>query len=139
MRGPAESRPRRELPGADETGGEASRGDSWVLLRELGHHGVRYVLFGSGAARAHGARLSVGDIDICPEPDPRNLERLAVCLEAINARPRVIDGFTRHEEAQTWRPWPATLENLDHLFETMLGPLDVVPRPFGPQRQEAHW
>ena len=44
----------------------------------------------------------------------------------------MIDGFTSHEEAQTWRPRPATLENLDHLFETMLGPLDVVPRPFGP-------
>ena len=80
MCGPAESRPRRELPGADEAGGEASRGDSWVLLRELGRHGVRYVLFGSGDARALGARLPVGDIDICPEPDPRNLERLAVCL-----------------------------------------------------------
>lgn len=119
------ARPRREILSPDTA--DSAGGDTWQLLGELRRHGVAFVLFGSGGARAHGAALPVGDIDICPDPEPRNLERLAECLDDLGARPRVIEGFTSMDEATAWRSRPASLDNLDHLYETPLGPLDVVP------------
>ena len=94
---------------------------------------MRYVVFGSGGAWCYGANISPGDFDICPALDLANLTRLGAVLAAIDARPRVIPGWMTAEESAAWAPHPATDANLDHLFKTGFGDLDVVPRPFGPR------
>jgi hypothetical protein len=98
----------------------------------LDHHRIRYVLFGTVGLIAYGARVSTGDLDICPAPDQDNLEHLAVLLTAIQAIPRYVSGFNTREECEQWQPHPLQVETFDHLFQTMLGDLDVVPAPYGP-------
>jgi hypothetical protein len=107
-----------------------------AIFAVLARHAVRFVLFGSGGAAAYGANVTPGDLDICPDPAPENLRRLADALVELAARPRVIPGWTTTEERAAWRPIPATLERLDHLYETAFGDFDVVPCPFGPKRAE---
>ena len=127
---PASDRRSVNETGPERLGRDAAPATASVqLLLALARHGVRFVLFGTGGAWAHGARLPIGDIDICPDPDPRNLERLGVCLDDLGGRPVAGDGALPDA---AWRPDPPTLENFGHRFETALGWLDVVPYPYGP-------
>ena len=57
----------------------------------LDRHQVRYVLIGGLAAVLHGSPLPTLDIDICPLREPKNLERLAAALDAMDARIRTAD------------------------------------------------
>jgi hypothetical protein len=102
------------------------------LIAALDRHGVWFVVFGSAGACLYGADLSPGDLDICPALDRVNLIRLASALSELQARPRIIEGWMTDEESLTWRPDPLVESQFDHLFQTSLGDLDVVPRPYGP-------
>jgi len=51
------------------------------LLATLARHGVDYVLL-------HGSSALTNDADVCPDPHPANLERLATALRAMDARIR---------------------------------------------------
>ena len=82
---------------------------------------------------AYGANLTPGDLDICPALDEENLQPLANALREMEAKPRYTPGWNTQEECDNWSPHPLTEENFDHLFETALGDLDVVPRPYGPE------
>lgn len=98
------------------------------LLTELQEAGVRYVLTGSVAAAAYGVPVEPRDLDVAPETEPENLTRLAALLTRIGAKPRHDPNWQfSEEECERWTPDPPTEENLDHLFDTRLGPLDVVP------------
>lgn len=99
------------------------------LLMALARYGVRFVLFGTAGAWAHGAQVTVRDVDICPDPDPGNLGRLAACLDDLAARPI---GAPNDVRDGSWAPGTLTLEWLARTFETEAGLLDVVPSPFGP-------
>jgi hypothetical protein len=55
----------------------------------LDRHGVRYVLIGGLAAILHGAPHLTTDVDIVPEDDRQNVERLSGALKELNARIRV--------------------------------------------------
>jgi len=121
------------------------------LLRLLNEHGVRYVVTGSGAAMLHGVELEPGDLDVTPALDRENLERLAAVLTAINARQRPDGAFgdwqlqpngeqkwverepTPRDVAAraAWRPDPAKPASFDHLLESDLGAIDVVPEVSG--------
>lgn len=106
--------------------------DMPALLARLVDAGVRFVVVGSSGAALLGARLEPGDLDVCPELDPANLERLSAVLADLGARPRVgIPGWVTEKEAAAYKPHP-TIESLDFLFETPLGDIDVVARPLGP-------
>jgi hypothetical protein len=102
------------------------------LIAVLDRHGVRFVVFGSAGAYLYGANLSPGDLDICPALDRENLSRLAAALREVGGRPRVIEGWMPEQESLAWRPAPLTEAQFDHLFQTTLGDLDIVPRPYGP-------
>ncbi|QBD80360.1 hypothetical protein EPA93_32070 [Ktedonosporobacter rubrisoli] len=102
------------------------------LFAALSRYQVCYVLFGTAGLIAYGARLSTGDLDICPAPDNDNLRRLAELLIAIQARPHAPLGQNEQEQPQLWRPVPFLLETFDSLFQTTLGDLDIVPFPYGP-------
>lgn len=93
------------------------------LFRALDEHRVSYIVVGGFAAVVHGAGRVTFDIDVVPEWDPANLDRLADALREVGARLRVsgrkdpveipIDARTlRSYEVSTWR--------------TDFGDLDVV-------------
>jgi hypothetical protein len=100
------------------------------LVAALAAHRVEYVLSGSVVLVAYGADLSPGDLDVVPATDPDNLHRLAAVLGALGAVPAYLPGWADGPTlaaCRAWRPMPATVENLDHLFVTPLGMLDVPP------------
>jgi hypothetical protein len=114
------------------------------LLEVLDRHGVAYVVAGSVAAMAHGARdVSPGDLDIVPSTDPGNLRHLAAALEELDAVPALDTGSWVTDDAGEHR-WvedgverpagpldPDDPDTFDHSFVTPLGRLDVVPRIAG--------
>jgi hypothetical protein len=61
------------------------------LARVLNEHAVDYVVVGGIAAIRHGSRRATFDLDIVPEPNRANYERLATALEAIEALLRGVD------------------------------------------------
>lgn len=98
------------------------------LLEELNRHHVAYVLIGGVAARAYGATLRTGDLDICPQESEVNAERLAEALVELDAQIYVDDAT------------PALAAPLDAAFVrgqeilnliTRFGRLDVIWRPAG--------
>ncbi len=60
--------------------------DAQRILEELAHHRVDFVLVGGMAAQTHGNTRMTDDVDVIPQPDPQNLERLADALRALDAR-----------------------------------------------------
>lgn len=56
------------------------------LFEALAEHGVDYVTIGGLAATLWGSPLTTGDVDICPDDSPVNLDRLAAALRDLDAR-----------------------------------------------------
>lgn len=59
--------------------------DPEALFQNLARADVRYVVIGGWAVNAHGHRRFTGDLDICPDPEPENLSRLAGLLASLHA------------------------------------------------------
>jgi hypothetical protein len=59
--------------------------DAAELFARLHQANVRYVVIGGFAVIAHGAQRYTKDLDICPDPDPENLTRLAHLLGELGA------------------------------------------------------
>jgi hypothetical protein len=56
------------------------------IFAVLDTHGVEYVVIGGLAVQVHGHVRMTNDVDLIPAPTPRNLERLATALIALDAR-----------------------------------------------------
>ena len=106
------------------------------LIRLLAQHDVRWVLCGSHVLALHGAEIVANDLDVVPDLATGNLIRIAVCLDALEAVPAYFGGAAgpddTYEACLAWRSDPPTPENLDHLFVTPLGMLDIVIRNADP-------
>ncbi len=61
--------------------------DLGELFRTLAEHRVDYLVIGGVAAQVHGRRRTTKDLDVTPAPDPKNFERLAAALIALEAHP----------------------------------------------------
>jgi len=61
------------------------------LLAVLHRHQVDFVLIGGLAAVAHGSPLPTTDVDVTPDREPANLDRLADALIELRARIRTSD------------------------------------------------
>jgi hypothetical protein len=62
------------------------------ILAALNGRGVQYVVIGAFAVIAQGAPIDVTyDVDVTPQRDPDNLERLSLALGDLDARIRVND------------------------------------------------
>lgn len=91
------------------------------LLRALSDHEVEFCVIGATAAWLQGSPTVTLDLDVMPQRDLDNAERLAAALNSLGAR-------GPHEETAS------VLEGADFLgwrsqrFETEAGPIDVVPR-----------
>ena len=98
------------------------------LLRRLGRAGVAHVLIGGLAVNAHGVIRATKDVDICPDPDPANLKRLASLLAEIGVRQLGVedDGFSERE--MPFDPTDAAdlAQGGNFRLETPLGVLDIM-------------
>jgi hypothetical protein len=102
------------------------------LLEAL--RGIDWVMSGSTVLALYGVDLEPGDLDVVPSPDPATLRRLAdllLGLDAVPAHDPDWPGGLTVEQCRAWRPDPLTLEQLDHLFVTRLGMVDVPPKLTG--------
>ena len=61
------------------------------MIEGLTTASVEFVVIGGVAARAHGSTRITEDLDICYEPEPENLDRLAALLDSWSAYPRGIE------------------------------------------------
>jgi len=90
------------------------------LLRALVEHKVDFCVIGAVAAWLQGSPAVTLDLDVMPRRDLDNADRLAAALNSLGARPPGGKA-------------PVELEGADFLdwqaqrFETVAGPLDVVP------------
>ena len=83
-----------------------------------GADGLRFVLVGGVAAVIEGAPIATFDLDIVPDRDPRNINRLMAALGELKAHSR---------GRPTLRPTPDALQGSGyHLPMTRYGPLDVL-------------
>lgn len=100
--------------------------DPIAVLQLLDSHGVRFVLIGGQAARAHGSPSVTEDLDLCYDREPDNLEHLAQALNSVGARLRgVADDVPFVLDARTLRNGDA------FTFATELGSIDVLATPAG--------
>lgn len=59
------------------------------LLSTLARHDVEFVVIGGFALAPHGYVRATKDVDVVPNPDPENLDRLAGALRDLDAQPDV--------------------------------------------------
>ena len=98
------------------------------LLRRLYDARVEHVLIGGLAVNAHGVIRSTQDVDICPSPDPENLERLASLLRELGVRQLGVEGEGFEEGEMPFDPTDATdlAQGGNFRLETPLGILDLM-------------
>lgn len=89
--------------------------------------GVSFVVIGGVAVGAHGFVRGTEDLDLVPEPDPDNLQRLCVTLEKLGATLPTVGGrpFDPASDAGVIR------RGGNVTADTRFGPLDVVQRAQG--------
>jgi len=99
------------------------------ILAAFNARGVRYVLIGAFAAIAQGAPIDATyDIDVTPQRDPENLERLSLALGDLDARVRVDD----LDEGLLFSHDARSLARMDMLNLTCrAGDFDIVFSPAG--------
>lgn len=102
--------------------------DPQRMLAALRGHGVEFVVVGGLAAVAHGSSLPTEDLDIAPQRDRENLDRLAAVLRELNARPRVAndDGVEFPTDGAFLAAQPHMLN-----LTTDAGDLDLTISPAG--------
>lgn len=98
--------------------------DPRALFAGLAEAEIDYILIGGFAVAAHGHIRSSEDLDICPDPDPANLKRLAGFLAEVDARNIDADDFGAAELV------PHDLDGLrgggNFRLRTSLGKFDVM-------------
>lgn len=69
-----------------------SQFDLRSLLETLNERGVRFVVIGGVAVSAHGYIRATADLDLVPDPDPENLDRLIAALDSLDATLPTVQG-----------------------------------------------
>lgn len=78
------------------------------MLAAMRSNGVSYVLVGSFASAAHGAPITMDDVDVCIPQDQDNLRRAGLTLQQLGAEPIGSDSPSRSS------------------YETTAGRIDVI-------------
>lgn len=102
--------------------------DPAAVLAVLRDHQVRFVLIGGIAAAIHGSPYVTTDVDVTPQLDHGNLQRLSAALEALDARIRtegVPEGLPFSHDADS------LARNAIWNLSTRHGDVDLVLRPAG--------
>jgi hypothetical protein len=101
------------------------------LFRALAEHGVDYLVIGGVAAQVHGHRRTTKDLDVTPAPDPKNFERLAAALVALDAHPAELGASAPTPTAEQLHlasivPPLATRHGELHILNDVPGAADYV-------------
>lgn len=100
--------------------------DADPLLRRLAASGVNYIIVGGFAVAFHGVIRGTKDLDICPDPERSNLQRLAGLLADLNASQAEAGDFLPAELPYD----PTRPEDLaqggNFRLDTELGGLDIM-------------
>lgn len=104
-----------------------SQFDLRALVESLRDHGVRFVVIGGVAVGAHGYVRATEDLDMVPEPDPANIDRLIDVLSTLEATLPTAEGrpFDPSSDAGVLR------RGGNITADTKFGGLDVVQRADG--------
>jgi len=94
------------------------------LLRTLVEHGVEFCVIGAVAAWLQGNPSVTLDLDVMPQRELENAERLAAALKKLGAKPRGR-GAALELEGADFLGWQS------QSFDTDAGPVDVVPMAAG--------
>lgn len=109
--------------------------DPRALCAALNGEGVRYVLIGGFAAAVHGSPLPTTDVDIVPDREGDNLDRLARALLQLNARLRTAAGpVDVRIDGRFLEAMPLMLN-----LTTDVGDIDLTFQPAGPLEGYAGW
>jgi len=101
--------------------------DLRALLEHLHTRDVRFVVIGGVAVAAHGYVRGTEDLDLVPDPNPANLERLAAALDALGSTLPTVKGrrFDLASDAGVIR------RGGNVTADTLFGGLDVIQRARG--------
>jgi predicted nucleotidyltransferase len=99
--------------------------DIQTILRELVDGEVEFLLIGGVAVGYHGHIRATKDVDVVPDPDPENLERLARVLRGLEAQVEGADDFAEGELPDPLDP-SALERGGNWVLSTRLGRLDVM-------------
>jgi len=99
--------------------------DIQTILRKLVEGEVEFLLIGGIAVGYHGHVRATKDVDVVPNPDPRNLKRLAGVLRDLDAQ---VEGAGDFEAGELPDPLdPSALElGGNWVLSTRFGRLDVM-------------
>ena len=100
------------------------------MLAALEAEGVAYIVIGGTAAALNGARHVTFDLDITPDRDPANLERVAAALQRMNAR---LFGMPAEVEKTFRLDGKSLAAGSTWKFVTDHGELDISLDPDGTQ------
>ena len=103
--------------------------DLGELIAALARHGVHYVVIGGVATQVHGHRRTTMDLDVTPDPDPENLQRLGVALAELEARPR--DAASEGAEISVSDPERLAIAAIVPPLLTRHGQIHILKEPKG--------
>lgn len=94
--------------------------DFETILRVLARHDTAFIVVGGLCAVLHGAPIQTYDLDIVPDRNPDNLQKLEQALRELGA-------FYREHTRTRLVPEAARMTTAGHhLLNTSAGPLDVL-------------
>jgi hypothetical protein len=100
--------------------------DPLRALRVLTDHQVDFVVIGGFAGRLWGSPTVTNDLDVCPDWDAANLERLAAALIDLDARLRDVP-----EDVDFPLDARSLANGANFTFATAAGGVDVLAAPAG--------
>ncbi len=109
--------------------------DPLAMCRILNEEGVEYVVLGGFGAIIHGSPLTTRDLDVVPERETVNLERLGRALGRMGAQIRIEGGAV---DTRIDGPFLANMPHMLNLV-TDLGEMDLTFTPAGPRSDFDGW
>lgn len=96
--------------------------DLRALLEALKEGDIRFVVIGGVAVGAHGYVRATADLDLVPDPDPANLERIVAVLDSLQATLPTAGG----RRFDPGRDAGAVRRGANVTADTRFGGLDIV-------------
>ena len=109
--------------------------DPFEMCRILNEEKVEYVVLGGFAAVLSGSPVTTRDLDVIPDRNPENLDRLGRALNRMNAKIRVVG-----EPVATKIDGPF-IANMPHMLNLVsdFGDIDLTFTPAGSTGEFAGW